>query len=351
MIFNVLLAAIAISTNSVTFTARATGVKKGTAVEFAFITAGSSHDYEALFVLDDTIADIEKAMKKAGIPDGRPVDAAKCDLRSVGAYVELTPSLGDFMAFNKGVERILPEIVHTGGLVDGRGSPVADKTDPGAFFAMFDCPQSPLVFDGIFNQGDVYGDYLSKQELEKGTRKTFTLTWRGKTMKRLEYEVSKTNTAETVLAIKKAAQTDVLDVGISFCADLTVADAVQIANAVSVIDSDRVKINGVKPGNIYYRAFMPLVKWLDRSQRLVQPFELTLGEKEKLVFIEEDWNVEGIDPKLSEKNISFDDVDKYPKTRTCFIYARNSTVLRDIFKAMGKFKKGRIDTWYVFGQE
>lgn len=350
MIFSAVLAAITIGTNSVTFTATATGVKKGEAVEFGFITKESANGYEALFSLDDPIEDILSAMKKARFPEGRPIDPEKCDLRSVGAYVELTPAITDFITFKKGVERILPEIVFTGGTLDAKGLPVARNNAPGAFFAFFDCPQSPLLFDGLFNQGDVYGDYLSKDGLKKGEQKTFTLKWRGKKMKSLEFELSKTNVAETLLLLKKESQSNVLDVKFSFAGDLTVADGVQIANALTLIDSDRIKINGVKDGNLYYRAFLPLIKWLDRSERLLQPFELTLAEKDKLVFIEENWDVEGIDPKLTEKEISFSDAAKHPKTRTCFIYAAKTDKLSRIFEAMAKFKKGQIVSWYIFGR-
>lgn len=351
MIFSAALAAIVIGTNSVTFTATATGVKKGDAVEFGFISKSSDHAYEALFILDDTLTDIENAIIKAGIPAGHPIDASKCYLRSTGAYVELSPSILDFITLKESLRRPIPQIVHTGGLKDAKGALLAENNNPSALFAFFNCPQAPLVYDGLFNQGDVYGDYLSKDGLKKGVQKTFTLTWRGKTMKKLEYEITKANVQEIILKIKEESAKNVLDVQISFSPDLTVAEAVSIANAVSVIDSDRVKINGVKSGNIYYRAFLPLIKWLDRSERLLQPFELQLAEKDKLVFIEEDWNVEGADPKLKEKEITFDDVAKHPKTKTCFIYAKNADKLSRIFEAMARFKKGHIESWYIFGRE
>ncbi len=350
MILFAVLAAITIGTDSVTFTASATGVKKGEAVEFGFITKESANGYEALFSLDDPVEDILSAMKKAKFPSGRPIDPAKCDLRSVGAYVELVPAITNFITFKKGGERHLPEIVFTGGTLDAKGLPVARNNSPGAFFAFFDCPQSALLFDGLFNQGDVYGDYLSKDGLKKGEQRTFTLKLRDKKMKSLEFELSKANISETLLLLKKESQSNVLDVRFSFSGDLTVDDAVQMANAISLLDSDRIKINGIKDGNLYYRAFLPLVKWLDRSERLLQPFELTLAENDKLVFIEENWEVESLDPELTEKEISFSDTVKHPKTKTCFIYTSKTEKLSRIFKAMTKFKKGQITSWYVFGR-
>lgn len=350
MIFTSILAAITISTNSITFTASASGVRKGECVEFGFITKESDHAYEALFVLDDSIEDIENAIKKAGIPSGRPIDFSKCDLRSVGPIVELKPAITDFITFKEGIKYQLPSIVHTGGARDEKGELLAKKATPQAFFSFFDCPQSPLVFDALFNQGDVYGNYLAKNDIQKGKQHTFALTWKGESMKSLEYEFNKTNVAEVLIKIKEQSKNNILDVKLSFSPELSVFEATQLASAIHMIDSDRIKINGVKDGNIYYRAFQPLIKWLDRSERLLQPFELFLGEKDKLLYIDEDWSTDSLDPKLSEKEISFSDSSKYTKTKTCFIYVNNSEKLSRIFEAMSKFKKGQVTNWYIFGR-
>ena len=88
------------------------------------------------------------------------------------------------------------------------------------------------------------------------------------------------------------------------------------------------------PGRLFYRAFLPLVKWLDRKERLVQPFELTVGMTNSLVHIDEDWSVEGDDPKLTPQAISFDQVGKFPNTETCFIYVAPSSRLSSVYQAM-----------------
>ena len=120
------------------------------------------------------------------------------------------------------------------------------------------------------------------------------------------------------------------------------------ANALSVVDSVRTKINGCS--NIFYRAFLPLVKWRDRKERLVQPFELTIGDPDHLLFIDEDWTVEGSDPKLTPREISFADVAKHPRTDTCFIFTSANTTIGRIWASMQKLKGSNVRNWYVFAE-
>lgn len=352
MIFSALLAAIAVSSNAVTFTAVSTGVEKGASVEFMFIGKGSDHHYEALFQLEDSIPDLLKAFEKAGIASGKPMNVRSCIMRSVGTYVSLTPAVTDYITFKKGIPTTLPKIVFTGGSRDKDGEPIADKKGPNSFFAFFDCPQSPLVFDGIFNQGDVYGYYLAKGDKKKGDKVKFTVSKTGETMKSVEYHIEPGKAAETLIALRKDAEKNVVDAKLSFSGEMTVAEAQAIATAIASIDSDRVKINGIKDGNLYYRAFMPLIKWQERKERLMQPFELTVGETsadDKLLFIEEDWTVAGDDPKLTPREITFDEAKKHSKTETCFIYCTKATKLKQVFEAMKKMPQ-TVNNWYVFAE-
>ena len=58
------LALISAVTNSVSFTAAATGIKKGTPVEFMFALSVSDHDYESMFLIEDSAAELNAAFKK-----------------------------------------------------------------------------------------------------------------------------------------------------------------------------------------------------------------------------------------------------------------------------------------------
>ncbi len=58
---------------------------------------------------------------------------------------------------------------------------------------------------------------------------------------------------------------------------------------------------------------LPQESWRKREGRNSQPFEVHLTRdgsgalKKSLVFIEEDWSVKGLDPKLTPQEYSFDD--------------------------------------------
>ena len=113
MIFASLIAA------SFTFTATATGVAKGTPVEFMFAGAESDRDYETMFLIDAPIDEFCHGLEKAGVPRGEAQDIESCKLWPVGCPLTLEPSLDEF------VERkplpggpSNPAIIYTGGARD-----------------------------------------------------------------------------------------------------------------------------------------------------------------------------------------------------------------------------------------
>ena len=65
------LASIVIATNSVTFTAVSTDCGLDAQVEFLFAGPDSDHDYESMFLTEDSVKDIAAAFEKAGMPLGK----------------------------------------------------------------------------------------------------------------------------------------------------------------------------------------------------------------------------------------------------------------------------------------
>lgn len=335
---------------SFTFTAAATGVGKGTPLEFVFVGPGSDRDYEAMFVIEESIDSFCRRIEAAGLPLGTPTDAAKCRLWPVGCELSFSPAIEDYVktTLPDGVKPAPP--VYTGGTRDGKGVPAATDEMPASLFSLYTLAQSPVVFDGIYDQGRVYGAHLAAVELKKGTRVAFTVSWDPKALPRhVDIEVSATNAVETLAALRRESAAGEIDVTVRFSPSLSVAEAASASSALAHLDSPRIKLNGVADGNLFYRAFLPDTDWTNRTTRLVQPFELTLGESsEKLVFIDEDWTVEGDDPKLTLRTIPFGDASKHPKTDTCFVFASATTKLSRVFAAKDKLKGSNIRTWYVF---
>lgn len=341
MILSALLAA------SFTFTATATGVEKGAAVEFVFAGPNTDRDYETMFVIDGSVDEFCAKFEKAGIPRGRPVDASRCRLWPVGCALSFDPPIEKFVS-GKMPEGLPPAVpIYTGGERLSSGLCDASTNMPASVFSVYSLSQSPIVYNGIYEQGVVYNAFQAKDALKKGERFSFTVSWDERTFpKTLSFTVGKTNALDVVKRLRAEAEKGELDVTVAFGENLSVEDAQAVANALSMLDSPRIKINGVS--NVFYRTFMPLVKWLDRKERLVQPFELTLGDPDKLVFIEEDWTVDGPDPKLTLREIPFADAAKHPKTDTCFIFCDKQTTVSRVLASMAKLKASRVKNWYVF---
>ena len=336
----------------VTFTATSTGVSKNTPIEFLFAGKGTDRDYETLFELDDSIDDFCNALEKAGIPRGKAVDSKRGIIWPVGCPLKLEPSLDEFLVTKLPKDIPLREIIYTGGIRQKDGRPEAAVTMPRSVFSLFSLNQSPLQFNGLYEQGIVYNCFLAKRDLKAGEKVKFTLSWDDKTK---PLSIKRTLTRETIRDIleelRKISQTTELDVEIDFSPEMTVGEAETAAHALSVIDSVRIKMNGYPQGHLFYKAFLPLVKWTDRKERLVQPFELTIGETNRLVRIEEDWKVEGLDPKLTPHEIAIKDAVKYPSVETCFIYTTKETPLSAVYKAMKDLSDDHIVNWYVFSEK
>ena len=342
MMFPAILAA------SLSFTATATGAGKGTPVEFLFAGRNTDRDYESMFLLEDTVDVFCAKLEQAGLPRGVPTDPARCRLWPVGCHLKFEPTLSAFIDGKMPKGLAVSDPVYTGGTRLAGGVCDASTNMPASVFSIYSLSQSPIVYNGIYNQGSVYGSFTAGKALKKGERVSFTVSWDAETLPRtIHLTIRPGNSAEVLRRLKDESAKGELDALIGFDETLSIAEATVAANALSMIDSSRVKINGFT--NIFYRAFLPLVKWLDRKERLTQPFELTLGDPDKLVFIEEDWTVEGDDPKLTPREIPFETAKAHPRTDTCFIFAEPKMPLSRVLRAMEKLAEANIKNWYIFG--
>ena len=338
---------LALIAAALTFTATATGVEKGSAVEFAFAGKGTDRDYETMFLLEESVDSFCSRLEKAGLPRGKPTDEAKCRLWPVGCSLSFKPALSTYVDGHMPEGLADSDPIYTGGTRLGNGLCDAETNMPNSVFSSYTLAQSPIVYNGIYGQGLVYNSFTARQKLKKGERVTFTVSWDEKSMpKSLHLTAKPGNAVELIKQLKSESVKHELDVLLGFDGEMTVAEATAVSTALSTIDSARVKLNGVS--NLFYRSFMPLVKWRDRKERLVQPFELMIGEPDTLVYIEEDWNVEGTDPKLNPREIPFAEAVKYEKTDSCLVFADATTKISRILEAMDKLGDKKIKNWYVF---
>ncbi len=336
-----------------TFTATATGVEKGTPVEFLFIGKDSDRAYEAMFTLDMPVTDFAAELEKSGLGKGKPLDTRKCIVWPTGTSISLKPALTDFVEVDGTDGFKLSNFIYTGGTTNSAGIPVASDTMPSSVLSFYTLDQSLIVPDGIYQQGDVYGRFKASKTLKKGERVAFTVSWDASTAPRQIKLLAKPGESIAILKrLKEESQKGPIEVEMSFDAEMTVQEATILSHAMSSVDSPRVKFNGCADGTLFFNAFLPLLKWTDRKNRMVQPFELSVtGKDDVLVFINEDWNVEGDDPKLTANTISFAEALKKRDTETCFIYATKETKLSRIYAAMRKLKGSAVYTWYIFTTE
>lgn len=332
---------------SLTFTATATGVEKGAPIEFVFAGRNTDRDYETMFLIDDTIDGLCEKLERAGLPRGKPTNPLNCRLWPVGCTVSIEPSLSSFIEgkMPEGLPNSAP--IYTGGTRLANGGCEALSMMPASVFSIYTLAQSPIVYNGIYEQGAVYNSFTAKKTMKKGERVTFKMSWDTASMPRsLQFTIRPGNSADVLKQLKNESEKGELDVLIDFDEQLTIAEATAAANALAVIDSAQIKINGCS--NLFYRAFLPPIKWRDRHERPVQPFELTIGNPDKLLYICEDWSVEGIDPKLTPRAISFSSVTQYPKTDTCFIYTAATEKVDRVVTLMKKFAGSQVKKWYIF---
>jgi hypothetical protein len=332
----------------VTFTARATDVSTNTPLEFLFVGPGSDRAYEALFVTEARLEDIVRAMESAGFPRGRPIGTAACRFWPAGPRVTLTPDVRTLLRDARGAD-FLP-VTATGGARDAAGNLLAETNMPAAFFALYSCGQSVLLFDDALDQSEVYGRFTAATPFPEGTRRTFTLTWDGVSATRPYRLTLRPGTLKASLEALRAASAaapDGLDVTVDFSPDLTVGEAAAAARALAVLDSRAVRLNGFVDGRFFYRAFLPLEKWRDRKERLSQPLEVRVtADGVSYTLVDEDWSGEGLDPKLTPRTVDLAQAVR-AATDTCLLFAPASTPLARLYAVRAALPVTVVN-WYVY---
>lgn len=363
---------------SVCFLAEATGVGAEDAVEFMVIGPLSDRAYEAMFVSVASPSAIAAALERVGMPRGKGVDMRQARFWPQGEKVTLKvapwldqtlpagglSSLVNDLREKEGETRILSlPLSYTGGERDAAGELVANTNMPCAVFAVFNHGPSLLQFDGKIDQSAEYGRFVTRTQIKKGALYEFTLQWDGKRrVKEIELAVNATNAVESVNLLKRTAEKFDVYARLAFDSSVTVERASDYARAFSMLDGNGIKMNGIAPGQFFFRAFLPDPVWRDRPARIFQPFEIRLradGVRE-FTFVEEDWSGEGLDPVLKPHVTVFKDWNELPalisktgdqgaKIYGALIYAPKSTPVTELFPIIPALSS-RISVFYVFGE-
>lgn len=340
--------------HAVTFEVVSANPGEGATLEFLVAGPGSDHDYEAMFLSVASVAELAKAFDEAGIPRGTPIDYGTCRFWPTGDEIAIEPDVWSFVRDARN-ERKAPA-VYTGGSRTQGDVPDAETTMPLAVFALYDCPQSLVQFNDALSQSATYGRFVSAVDMPQGEKRILTVRWLGPSPRqRLSPVFAPGKLADTLKSLQARSAAAELDVTPVFSSALTVAEAHDVAAALQIVDSPHVKINGFVPGQFFYRSFLPLEKWRDRTQRLTQPYEVRLAEgvPPRLTVIKEDWSdPDSPDPKLLvTENVDFASLGaEGDLTDACLIYAPATMRLEDVF-AVRKLLPARVVNYYVYAEQ
>lgn len=381
--------------------AEAVGHPVGITTEFLLVGPLSDRAYEAAAVTVAKPSDIVRAVEHVGVARGggiasRPFRFWPCGERFVATVRQLDGKEKPLQSLIRDADASAPllgegGLVFTGGHWNSANECWSDTNMPSSVISLYNEPCT--IFDVPFQvgQNEVYGRLTLAEALPYGTLLEIVLrplmpkdglprvlplvvtaSMRGN---EVELTCAKANGA----VLKQAGLADALtwlktlsEQGRELFVTLDMDDAMPLKQAITVarvfgmLDGKGIKLDGKTSQGLYPRAFLPQEKWRERKDRNPQPFELHVTQdaagkiSKTLIFIEEDWTVEGLDPKLTPKEYPFDKWEEFPawvaktggadcKVSLLFVFAPAELPL-------GKFMPGvravseQLPVVYIFGE-
>ena len=342
---------------TVSFDVVSTDCGVDTEIEFLFVGPNSDHDYESMFTTVAPVSEIADAFAKAGFPLGSPMSTDGCRFWATGDGVIMEPAFTNLVKDLRSKNQ--PRMIFTGGSRNAKGEADAAKEMPEAVFALYNLSQSLILFDDFLDQSATYGRFKVAQKIPAGEKRRVTFKYVSGTSHRKEtVKIGNTNLLEVANRLKAKSAGASLDVLCDFDPRTTLKSARDAARLLQMLDSAKIKINGVKEGQLYYKAYLPLEKWRDRKERLAQPPEVRFAADGSISVteIKEDWSDENsLDPKLTpvekrytDARAAADAVDAVAsKVFTVFFYASENSEIGRIFEFRKKLKTPKLNI-YVF---
>ena len=387
--------------------AEAVGHPVGITAEFLLVGPLSDRAYESAAVTVAKPGEISRAVEKLGLSRGGGVGSRPFRFWPCGERVAVTVRRLDVPdAPERPIQSLIADenkenpllgdggLVFTGGRWGGEGAASACLTDtnmPSSVVSLYNEPGT--VFDVPFQvgQSEGYGQRTLAEALPYGALLEIVvrpiLPKDGKPRVwpvTVEAAPQDANVVLTVkgsdaAVLKKAAMADALKwlreqteqgrepyVTLEMEDALPLPKAVDVARVFTMLDGKGIRLDGKPEKGLYPKAFLPQEKWRERKDRNPQPFELHVAKdaagkiSAKLVFIEEDWTVEGLDPKLTPKEYPFDKVEEFPaliektggadsKVMLLFVFVPANATLGE-FMPYVRSVSGRLPLVYVFGE-
>ena len=387
--------------------AEAVGHSAGVTAEFLLIGPLSDRAYEAMAVSVALPSDIVRAVESLGLARGGGVGSRPFRFWPCGERVAATVRrLDDQGAAEKPLQAMVRDavaasplfgeggLVFTGGRWEGPDAQRVCLTDtnmPSSVIELYNEPGT--VFDLPFQSGqsDVYGRLTLAEALpfgapleivlrplasKDGAPRVLALTVTA-AMSGPDVELTCTGGGGAVL--KRAGMAEALTwlraqaeggrepfVTLGLDDAMPLKRAIDVARVFGMLDGQGLKLDGKSEQGLFPRAFLPQEKWRERKDRNPQPFELHVTRSadgavnKKLIFIEEDWNVKGLDPKLTPREYPFEAWDEFPKliekaggadskVSLLFVFAPADLPLSQFMPGV-RAVAGRLPLVYVFGE-
>ena len=338
--------------------AEAVGHAAGVTTEFLLVGPLSDRAYEAAAVTVAKPGDIARAVESLGLARGGGIGSRPFRFWPYGERVVATVRRLDMAGAKElplqtlirdsaQASPLLGEggLVFTGGRWNGAARLcLTDTNMPSSVISLYNEPST--IFDLPFQvgQNEVYGRLTVAEALPYGTLLEVVLrpqaTKDGKprvlpltvTASMQGQELALTCEGAGGAVLKRAGLSEVLSwlraqdeqgrelyVTLGLDDALPLKRAADVARVFAMLDGKGIKLDGKTVQGVFPRAFLPQEKWREREGRSPQPFELHIARDasgkvlKKLVFIEEDWNVKGLDPKLTPRDYPFEAWEELPK--------------------------------------
>ena len=341
----------------VEITVEATGIAPKAILEFLLVGEGSGHEYEALFTSLASAADIDAALRFLGMEPGRNAFSDPLSFWPRGERVRAVLRL----AGRKGegatvVERPLEQLVLDAGTSgtlaetgfvycgsrpdrDSKGALQADTYGPRSVLSVYNEPTTLLDVPRRAQQNEVYETYLANPDPSmkkhallrvvlrpeprpdgKPRVRDVTLAIRadGDGAPRFRWDDGN-GPAKEGLSLGELKETWAglsgehdFFVTLDWGDEVPLGAAVSFAEVLSAVDTELgVRVEAPKPGQLYYRAFLPQPEWTDRAKRPSQPLELHLSAgaggtvSAHLTDLREIWPEDGssLTPKIEAQDI------------------------------------------------
>ncbi|MEE8450383.1 MAG: YdjY domain-containing protein, partial [Thermoguttaceae bacterium] len=340
--------------------AEATGLAPDSIVEFLLIGSNSGKGYESLLWSFAKPSDVHKALVFIGMKPGKPLDPARLRFWPKGERVLLNVAARDekddasppvrleCLVMDRNLGESLPEdgFVFTGSfLMNGREPDsgrvyAADVVEPKSVASLYNDPIAVLDVPRRARKSDIYGSLVIGPEY--GFAKNELLTIRLEP----EYKDGRQRVMDLVLEVRRPAETamsvefllkdgtgkaiverpelplvlgkmDALIteghdpyVSVRFDAALRLAEVRKVCRIIGLIDTDSgIRVEPPETGQLYYEALVPDPQWLDRENRIDQPWELHLVCDESnvtgtLILYESTWSGDHPDSQLKVTTLS-----------------------------------------------